>query len=237
MAEAEQKTLADLRQLIIDGVIPAGERLSEVSVAEMMGVSRTPAKLALARLEMTGLISKRPGRGYTVRKVSLTDMKKVISLRGVLEGAAAAAMARNDVSATALSDLDASIEMTDAIVRKCAISLDDVETYQRANTLFHETIMYACGDEYIPLAFEPIRHFPLAALGTHVPNPELLDRERLRMSVGHAQHIIVASAIRDRDAMRAQAVMQEHSNATFEYARLFVGEHSAEHIPSLLKSV
>lgn len=127
--------------------------------------------------------------------------------------------------------------MSDAVVRKPTITMDDIGLYQQANTLFHETIMQACGNDYVALCFEPIRHLPLAALGTHVPNPDLLDRERLRMSVGHAQHVIVANAIRDGDAMRAGSVMQEHSNATLDYARLFVGTRDREHLPVLLRTM
>ncbi len=237
MIKAEQRTVAQLRQMILDGVLPAGERLSEVSVAEMLGVSRTPAKFALARLEVTGLIRKLPGRGFEVRKISLEDLEMVIRLRGVLEGAAAAALALNGAPEPTRADLARSIEMTEGIVRKRSISMDDVAVFQDANTLFHETIMRDCGNEYIALCYEPIRHLPMAALGTYAPNPDLLDRELLRMSVGHAQHVVIAKAIDDGDAMRAEAVMREHSNATFEYARLFVSPRETDHIPTLLQAV
>ena len=57
------------------------------------------------------------------------------------------------------------------------------------------------------------------------------------MSVGHAQHVIVAKAIEDGDAGRAETVIREHSNATFEYARLFFGRREADHVPTLLQAV
>ncbi len=237
MKKAEQQTLARLRQMILDGELPGGERLSEVVVAGMLGVSRTPAKFALTRLEMTGLIKKLPGRGYEVCKVSLGDLEMVIKLRGILEGAAAAALASNGVQEGTRMNLTRSIEMTEPIVLRRQISMEDVAVFQDANTLFHETIMRDCGNEYIALSYEPIRHLPMAALGTYAPNPDLLDKELLRMSVGHAQHVIIAKAVEEGDAGRAETVMREHSNATFEYARLFVGQRVAEHIPTLLQAV
>ena len=137
--------------MILDGVLVAGERLSEVSVAEMLGVSRTPAKFALARLEMTGLITKLPGRGFLVRKVSLKDLEMVIRLRGILEGAAAAALASDGAPEATRKALARSIEMTEAIVLERRVSMDEIGVYQGANTLFHETIMHDCGNEYIRL--------------------------------------------------------------------------------------
>jgi len=237
LADAEQLTLSRLRSMILDGSLEAGQRLSEVIVAQMFGVSRTPAKLALTRLEMTGLVTKLPGRGYEVRKVHVRDLESLLALRGVLEGTAAAAMARNGMSATTQEKLSRSIEMSDEIVRRRKIVPADIDTYQQANALFHETIMTDCGNEYVLLAYEPIRHLPLAALATHAPDYEQLDREILRISVGHAQHVIIREAILKGDATRAELVMREHSNATLEYARLFVGEMTEEHIPMLMQSV
>lgn len=234
MAIAEEKALSTLRKMIMDGALPAGKRLSEVVVAQMLGVSRTPAKFALTRLEATGLIKKLPGRGYEVRTVRLQDLEQLLRMRGILEGAAAASMARNGLTDASRRALSQSIAMTDGIVRKRQVDAHDIEIYQDANTIFHETIMRECGDEYILLAYEPIRHLPLAALGTHVPDMDQLDREILRLTVGHAQHTIIRQAIETRDPMRAELVMREHSNATLEYARLFVGDNVDVHIPTLM---
>ncbi|MBX2836719.1 MAG: GntR family transcriptional regulator [Gammaproteobacteria bacterium] len=234
MAEAEERTLSTLRKMIIDGGLPAGKRLSEVVVADLLAVSRTPAKFALTRLEASGLIKKLPGRGYEVRKVRLQDLEQVLRLRGILEGAAAASMARNGLSEASRRRLNQSIAMTDGIVRKRRLVAEDIEIYRDANALFHETIMEQCGDEYILMAYESIRHLPLAALGTHVPDMDQLDREVLRLSVGHSQHSIIRQAIESGDAMRAELIMREHSNATLEYARLFVGEEVDAHIPTLI---
>jgi len=233
MAVAEDKTLLTLRKMIIDGELPAGKRLSEVIVAEMLGVSRTPAKFALTRLEATGLIKKLPGRGYEVRTVRLRELEQLLHMRGILEGAAAASLARNGLSQSTREALSDSIAMSDSVVRKRQLKASDMENYQDANTLFHETIMKDCGDEYVQMAYESIRHLPFAALGTVVPDMKQLDSEILRLTVGHAQHTIIRQAIETGDATRAELNMREHSNAALEYARMFVGDYVEAHVPSL----
>ena len=224
MAEAEQKVLSDLRKMIMEGAIVAGEKISEVSVSQMLGVSRTPAKFALARLEMTGLIEKLPGRGYAVCRVKLEDIEKIIQLRGVLEGSAAGHMATHGMSEEARQAFVYSLSVSGAIIKKGSATAQDIEDYQAVNTLFHETIMDRCGNEYIPKVYDRIRHLPMAELGAVAPNLDRLAGEFTRMSIGHAQHAIIYDAISNGDAMRAEMVMREHSHATLDYARLFVGK-------------
>lgn len=233
MAVAEDKTLSTLRKMIMGGELAAGKRLSEVIVADMLGVSRTPAKFALTRLEATGLIKKLPGRGYEVRTVRLRELEQLLHMRGILEGAAAASLARNGLSTDTRKLLSQSIAMSDNVVRKRRLNEKDIEVYQNANTLFHETIMEHCGDEYVQMAYESIRHLPFAGLGMLIADLKQLESEIVRLTVGHAQHTIVTQAIETGDATRAEMVMREHSNAALEYARLFVGDDIEAHIPSL----
>jgi len=233
VAEAEQRVLSELRRMILEGEFSANEKISEVSVAEQFGVSRTPAKLALARLEMTGLIEKLPGRGYSVREVKLEDIEKILLTRGTLEGVAAGYMAAHGVSKIAEQAFVHALHLSGEIVRKNAVSMDDIEIYQEANTLFHTTIMEHSGNEYAKLAFDRLRHLPMAELGAVAPNTDRLDGEFLRMSIGHAQHTIIYEAIKKGDAMRAEMAMREHANATLDYARLFVGEVDSKRLPAM----
>lgn len=214
--------------MIMDGALAAGEKISEVSVSQMLGVSRTPAKFALARLEMTGLIEKLPGRGYAVCRVKLEDIEKIIQLRGVLEGSAAGHMATHGMSDEARQAFVYSLSVSGAIIKKGSATAQDIEEYQAVNTLFHETIMDQCGNDYIPKVYDRIRHLPMAELGAVAPNLDRLSGEFTRMSIGHAQHVIIYEAISSGDAMRAEMVMREHSHATLDYARLFVGKDAID---------
>ena len=87
--------LLRLRDLILEGGLAPGERLSELAVVERLGVSRTPVRAALARLEHEGLVEALPGGGYAVREFSRADVNDAIEIRGVLEGLAARLARRN----------------------------------------------------------------------------------------------------------------------------------------------
>ncbi len=222
MSSHEQRVLAIVRRKVISGGYSADERISEVAIAEELGVSRTPARMALAALEAEGLIEKRQGRGYSVRPVSTESVSNAIAVRAALEALAARTMAERGMA------FDVEARLVESIARSAAI-LDDEESgtdvmggYHAANVDFHEAIMMGCGNDLIAHTYERIRHLPFAALGTLAFERTLEKRDRIRLRVGHSQHIIILDALRKRDAARAEAMMREHSHATLNYADLFV---------------
>ena len=227
MAETEEKALSDLRRMIFDGALEAGARISEVGVAEMLGISRTPAKLALARLEMIGLVKKRDGRGYLVGAVEPKNVENLLRVRGALEGLAAWHLANSGLRESARSRLERSLELSRRLVGIERLTAKDASAYQEANTVFHTTIMETCDNEFLQLAYERIRYFPMAALGALSFDLDQPRREALRVAVGHAQHAIIFEAIRSGDAARAESVMREHSHATLNYAKVFTEEGEA----------
>ena len=66
---------SSLRDLIVSNALPAGQKLVDRDLAELLEVSRTPIREALGRLAMTGLVEKRPRRGYYVSKFSADEVK------------------------------------------------------------------------------------------------------------------------------------------------------------------
>ncbi|MDN2579037.1 FCD domain-containing protein [Aquibium sp. ELW1220] len=222
MSSHEQRVLAVVRRKVISGGYLADERISEVAIAEELGVSRTPARLALAALEAEGLIEKRQGRGYSVRPISTESVSNAIAVRAALEALAARTMAERGMSGEVEARLAASIARTAAILHEDDPGPDPMSGYHAANIDFHEAIMTGCGNDLIAHAYERIRHLPFAALGTLAFEPTLEKRDRIRLSVGHSQHVIILDALRRRDAARAEAMMREHSHATLNYADLFV---------------
>jgi GntR family transcriptional regulator of vanillate catabolism len=221
MAGTEEKALSDLRRMILDGTLRAGEKISEVSAAELLGISRTPVKLALARLEMIGLLKKRDGRGYQVREVRESEVENLLRVRGSLEGLAAWHLATDGLSESARGLLLQSLQYSEQLTGRELITAEEAALYQEANTLFHTTIMDSCSNEFLQVSYESIRHYPMAALGALSFDLDQPKREAMRIAIGHAQHAIVFHAIEARDAARAESVMREHSHATLNYARLF----------------
>ena len=75
-----------LRELIVSGGLRPGERISELQAVEVTGVSRTPVRMALVRLEEEGLLEAIPSGGFMVKAFSERDILDSIELRGTLEG-------------------------------------------------------------------------------------------------------------------------------------------------------
>lgn len=84
-----------MRDAICKGVLRPGERLTEVSLAKTLGVSRTPVREAIEKLLAEGLLSSSSGRGVIVTELSRAQVMQIYALRAVLEGAAAAFAAQH----------------------------------------------------------------------------------------------------------------------------------------------
>lgn len=228
MASSVEHVLAVIRRQILNGDRPPGEKISEAAIAAELGVSRTPARTALAALQAEGLIEKRKGRGFTIRSISTADVEKSIAVRAALEALAAATMAQTGMSPEVEADLSRSIKMSEDMLAGDGPVASQLELYQEANILFHETIMKRCGNELIAHTFERIAMLPLTSLGSLMFKATEPRRERMRLTVGHSQHVIIFDALKKRDAARAEAMMREHSHAALNYSDLFVREMVAD---------
>src|SRR3954465_10805740 len=78
-----------LRDAISDGRIAGGERVREEEIARNLGVSRTPVREALQRLQQRGLLVFGPGRGLVVAQLSQQQVIELYAMRQILEGSAA----------------------------------------------------------------------------------------------------------------------------------------------------
>jgi DNA-binding GntR family transcriptional regulator len=74
-----------IREGILTGVFPPGERLRQDALAEAIGVSRIPVRSALIQLESDGLITFHPYRGAVVNRLTVAEMREIYEIRGLLE--------------------------------------------------------------------------------------------------------------------------------------------------------
>ena len=79
----------NLREAILEGKLKPGQRLMEVQLAEQLGVSRTPIREAIRKLELEGLVVMLPRKGAYVANMSFKDLIDVLEIRASLEGLAA----------------------------------------------------------------------------------------------------------------------------------------------------
>jgi len=118
------RALLALRERILAGALKPGERISELSAVELLGVSRTPVRAALARLEEEGLLETIPSGGYCVRSFAEADIFDAIEIRGVLEGAAARMAAERGAASARLG-----------AIKDCVATLDDLVGPRRGRLL------------------------------------------------------------------------------------------------------
>lgn len=94
-----------LRKAIKDGVLKPGERLMEIQLAEELGVSRTPIREAIRKLELEGFVVMVPRRGTYVADISLKDIAQVFEIRSALEQLSAG-LAAERITPDELEDLE-----------------------------------------------------------------------------------------------------------------------------------
>lgn len=221
MAREGQAVVSILRDKIVSGEFPTGVRLAEIPTADLLGVSRTPVRIAFRALEQEGLLIKLPRRGYMVREVTQSDISGSIEVRGVLEGLAARQAAEKGLDDATKEQLKCCLIEGDALFAKGHISEQDIEAYNLLNKRFHQLILTASGNPAIQSAMQLNEHLPFASVSALAFNPEQLEREYRRFNYAHMQHHAVFEALVKGQGARSEAVMREHANATLSHAELF----------------
>lgn len=133
-----------IRRRILDNVWPPGHRALEQEVALALGMSRTPVREALVRLQSEGLVEVVPRHGMRVLPVSPSDMREIYQILTALECMAAEILARRKPSDAELKPL---VEATDAMDR--ALVVDDLDAWAKADELFHAQLLELAGNRLL----------------------------------------------------------------------------------------
>jgi DNA-binding GntR family transcriptional regulator len=135
-AEPMQLTLqaaAQIRGLVIDGVLLPGEKIRQVELAETIGVSRSPLREALRTLESEGVVTYETNRGYVVARLEAQDLAEIYRMRALLESDLLRSIVKPDKATLALL-----VQANDDMI--AAIRRGDIGAVLRANRDFHFTI-------------------------------------------------------------------------------------------------
>jgi DNA-binding GntR family transcriptional regulator len=139
-----ERAYRTIRQRVIDNTWPAGYRALEHDLADELGMSRTPLREALVRLENEGLIRLIPRHGMTVLPVSHDDMRDIYEMLAALEAMAAELAVRRRPSEAALKPLaDAASAMERALLA------DDLDAWAAAEEDFHRHLVALSGNRLI----------------------------------------------------------------------------------------
>ncbi|SEN10299.1 GntR family transcriptional regulator [Halomonas caseinilytica] len=227
MSDSDTSVVSRLRKLIGEGAFRQGERLGEVAVAEQLGVSRTPVRLAFRTLEQEGLLQRAGKRGFRVREFTEADVLCAVEVRGALEGLAARRLAEQGMSPALTAELEFWIQKGRDLLAKGYLEEQDVEVWSELNRHFHENIVGSAGSSVIGDAIARNNHLPFAAADSIIIDSEALDREYRKLQLAQVQHELVVQALRHGEGARAEMLMREHALIGLRYAELLdVGRHA-----------
>lgn len=192
-----QHVFENLKSGIIKGRIAAGSRIVESRLAEALGISRTPVREGLHKLEREGYVAKLPRGGFCVLGLSREDVEETFGIRGVLESYAArlAAEKHRRGELKALEDKIAAFQ-------NC-LDRGDLAALPGINTAFHD-LLYALSRspkliKMISDLSDPIYRFR-----------HLILQNRRLAQVSNADHRQMLALIRRRDAAGVEKLVRGH---------------------------
>lgn len=130
-----------LRQAILTGELKPGERLMEIHLANRLGVSRTPIREAIRKLELEGLVIMIPRRGAEVAQITEKSLKDVLEVRRALD-ALSVELACDRISEEEIADLNNACNKFEQIVKT-----RDVKQIAHADVELHDIIVKAAGNQ------------------------------------------------------------------------------------------
>lgn len=220
-AKDAASVVATLRRLLIDGRYPAGSRLAEIPVAQTLGVSRTPVRLAFRTLEQEGLLHKAGARGYVVREFSEADVLCAVEVRGALEGLAARRLAEQGLSDEQRALLHACLDEGERVLAGGTLGEAELAAWSRLNERFHRAIVDGTDSRVIADAIARNNHLPFASADSIAIDKSALDKEYQKLRFAQMQHRLVVDALEQREGARVEMLMREHAFVGFRYGKLF----------------
>lgn len=227
------KALLRLREMVLAGELPAGTRIAELAIVEKLGVSRTPIRAALLRLEQEGLLEALPSGGYAVRSFSERDVVEAIELRGTLEGLAARLAAERGASAVLMADARACLDGIDHVLAQSALDDEAFARYTFLNEKFHTLLVQMLGGGLLSRELDRVVRLPFASPSGFVVLQANSPRARDMLVVAQDQHRQVLDAIESREGARAEAIMREHSRLAKRNLREAVETRSLDRMPGV----
>ena len=203
--------LLTLRELILSGEMKAGERLSELALVERLGVSRTPIRTAMMRLEQEGLAHPITTGGYAVSAFTERDIHAAIEVRGTLEGLAARLAAERRPSEADLTDLKQCLHDLDELVFGAGVTPANFSRYVELNGRFHQIVIDLADSAVLTRQIARAVALPFASASAFVTVQASLPEARVLFTVAQDHHRCIVRAIADGEGERAEFIMREHA--------------------------
>ncbi len=186
-----------VREMVLDGQIPAGERLHERTLCERLGVSRTPLREALKVLASEGLIELRPNRGAVVTRLTIADVEEMFEVMGALEALA------GELACRRITDVE--IDEIRALHYKMRAhhARGERREYFALNQEIHRRIAAAAGNETLVGIVD--------ALGARIRRARYqANLSQPRWDAAVAEHDAILEALEARDGPRLAKILRRH---------------------------
>ena len=186
-----------LREAIRKGVLKPGERLMEIQLAEELGVSRTPVREAIRKLELEGYVIMMPRRGTYVANLSIRDVNEVFEIRTSLDSLASG-LAAERITDEELERLQRLLVMIGEYIEE-----NNMEKIVETDTEFHDILYQASRNTRLVGIIFNLREQLTRFRATSMAYPG-----RLKETLEEHRHLV--EAIAQGDALEAQHAAEEH---------------------------
>lgn len=187
-----------LKAMIMDNSLAAGASFLEQTLAERLGVSRTPLREAAQQLQTEGFVTIRPRLGVLIRPISARDMAEIYDLLTILEPHAARLLAQRDLGPECRAELQGSVFEMDHALRAM-----DLKAWALADRAFHKQLIDLCGNsrlrDIVSGLWDQVHRARISTLG---------DRDDLATS--NDDHRALLDLIFKGDADGAETLHREH---------------------------
>ena len=192
-----------LEEDILAGKYKKGSILTEIGLSEEMGVSRTPVREALKRLEQEHIVEN-SGKGVSVLGISDTDAGIMFDIRIKVEGMAAASCAKN-ITKEQLAELNEILELQEFYTSKL-----DAEKIKSLDSEFHAKIYECSGSSVYYDTLKPLHNKLQKVRKTSLSNPE-------RAGISCEEHRSILDALSEGNPEKADLAMEEHIKNARQY--------------------
>ena len=192
-----------LRDMIIEGQLPAGNRIHEGDLCQQLGISRTPLREALKVLAMEGLVDLTPGRGATVHQLTAKDIQDMLSVLSALEHLAGTLTCQQATD----EEIQEIRHLHDEMLSFHAAG--DSLPYFKRNQQIHSRLIELSGNESLALVHDILqaRLKRIRYIGDQNPDT---------WSAAVADHEEMIAALEARDGARLSAALVEHLASTWD---------------------
>lgn len=201
-ANLSNRAYTAISEMIHSRRLRGGEVIIEARLAELLGVSRTPLREALQRLEGEGLVTKHANRSFMVRQVDLSEYLQSLKVREILEAEALTnAFGRIDET-----ELRAAQEEIEELARLSNVHTD---AHWRSDDRIHDLFANACGNPVMARMIKELR-----------VTTRLFEIARLaeRVEADHVEHKSILDAVQEGDVRKARRAMQSHIRSLARHA-------------------